>query len=223
MTDIVAPVTVVPKIKTFTLMNGTTIINGATINYDNMGRRIKQTTLSGSWFDFTFSGSSMIAELFNTNGASANKSTYILNAYGAAVSYYPNTSPTIVTNLTYNTANQPLTQITNNNGTIDRQEYYTYDNAGNRITDSLIQVSGTTIRTYEYYTDKISTISNINFGDYADGAGNKNCLKKVTSKSPLNVLTATTYSIPEMDAQARVTKQSYTTGGATTDYLYTYY
>ncbi len=222
-TDVIAPGTTVPKLKTLTVMNGATVANTLTYEYDNAGRLIKITYLDGSKSTYTYTGSTMLLEGFNANGATQNKYTYNLNAYGAAVSYYGNATPAVVTNLTYNAANQALTEITNTNGIINREQYYGYDNAGNRITDSLVQTTGTTIRTYEYYTDKISTLSNINFGDYYDGAGNPNSLKKETAKSSGNVITTVNFSIPEMDAQGRVIKQSYTTGGTTIDYLITYY
>lgn len=222
-TDVPVPPTVVPKVKAFTISNGATVLNTATIQYDNSGRRIKQTFADGSWVDFNNTANMIIREQFNSGGISQNKYTYNLNVVGLVDSYYLNTTPTLITYETYNTAKQLLSDITKSNGVITREKYYMYDNLGNVSADSTIATNGTTIFTYEYYTDKISTTENSNIGANDSGMGNKNCRKKQITKSPSNIITITDYAIPEIDAQGRVTKVSYTTGGNTYSWVYSYY
>lgn len=221
--DDVKPAAVVPKIKSFTILNGASVINSATFEYDNTGRKTKQTYADGSRFNFTYSGNAVLQEQFNSNGASLSKYTYLLNAAGLAESYYNLATPTVIQYQIFNSGKQLLSEITKNSGVITFEKYHFYDNAGNNIKDSVLQISGTTIRTYEYYTDKNSTVTNNNYGDNYHGISSKNYTKKLTVKSPLNVITITDYSVPELDAKGRVVKQSYTSGGNTTDYLYTYY
>jgi len=223
-TDIVpVPNTVVPKLKTFTIMNGATTLNTIAYEYDNTGRLVKNNFMDGSKYTYTYTGAVLLLETFLPNGTSQNKYTYTLNAEGLAESYYNNATATNIGYQFFNAAKQLTLETTKTNGVLTFQKYHEYDIAGNNLKDSVVQANGVTIRTYEYYTDIISTITNINIGDYYDGVGNKNCVKKQTSKSPLNVITITTYTVPELDAQGRVIKQSYTSGTTTTDYLYTYY
>ena len=222
-TDVPVPPTVVPKVKSFTISNGATVLNTATIQYDNSGRRIKQTFADGSWVDFNNTANTIIAEQFDAGGTSLNKVTYNLNAEGLVESYFTNSMPTKITYATYNTAKQLVSEITKSSGVITSENYYKYDNIGNVSTDSIIATNGTTIRTNEYYTDKISTTENSNIGAASSGMGNKNCRKKQTTKSPSNIITIIDYSIPEIDAQGRVTKQTYTSGGSTYSLGYSYY
>lgn len=222
-TDIIAPVTVVPKVKTFTIMNGAAIVNAITVYYDNLGRRIKQTYSNGGKVDIIFTGNTMTQEAFSSNGVSQGTATFNLNVDGLSDSYFANATPTIIIYQSYNATKQLLSDITKNNGVTTDQKYYMYDNLGNLSADSTIATNGITIRTYEHYTDKISTTENSNFGADYIGASNKNSLKKLTLKNPANIITTYDYSIPEMDAQGRVTKQSYTSGGNTIQYTYTYY
>jgi len=221
--DVGAPVPVLPKVKTFTIMDGAAIINSATIEYDNLGRRSKQTFKDDSRFDFTYTGNTMLQEQFNSSGATQSKYNYILNAEGLAESYYNLATPKVIYYQTFNSAKQMVLEITKNIGVKTFEVHHFYDNTGNNIKDSVLHVNGTTIRTYEYYTDKISTITNSNYGTKYDGVSSKNSLKKVTVKSPLNVITITDYSVPELDAKGKVIKQSYTSGGKIFDYLYSYY
>ncbi len=222
-TDQPVPAIVIPKVKTVTISNGATILNTGAIEYDNAGRRTKVIYMDGSKVDFIFSGNTMTQEQFNSAGVSQNKYTYSLNAEGLTDSYFANATPTVITFETYNAAQKLLSDITKNNGATTYQKYYMYDNLGNLSADSTLTTNGITLRTYEYYTDKISTIENINSGVNYSGTGNKNCQKKVTAKSPSNVITTYDYSVPEIDAQGRVTKQSYTVGSTTTTNAFTYY
>ena len=217
------PVVVVPKVKTFTIMDGGVVLNAATIEYDNLGRKSKHTFKDGSRFDFTYTGNIMLQEQFSPTSVSQSKYTYLLNAEGLAESFYNNATPTIIDYQTFNAGKKLLSVITKASGVVTYQNYHTYDNNGNNIKDSIIQSNGTSIRLYEYYADKISTITNSNFGTYYDGADSKNYQKKLTYTSPSNNITTYDYSLPELDAQGRVIKQSYTSGGKTMDYLYTYY
>ncbi|MEO5945267.1 MAG: hypothetical protein ABIP79_00510 [Chitinophagaceae bacterium] len=219
----VVPATVVPKVKTFTISNGSTVINTVTLEYDNAARRSKIIYTDGSWINFSYTGNTMLQESFNSAGTSQNKYTYNLNIDGLADSYFANASPTIIVYETYNTAKRILSDITKNNGVITSEKYYMYDNLGNLSGDSSITSAGTTTKTYEYYSDKISTIENSNLGASYNGVGNKNSQKKLTVKNPSNIITVYDYSVPEMDAQGRVTKQSYTEGFNTISSAYTYY
>ena len=217
------PATVVPKVKTFTISNGSTVINTVTLEYDNAARRSKVIYTDGSWFNFSYSGNTMLQESFSSAGTSQNKYTYNLNIDGLVESYFANGSPTNIVYETYNTAKKLLSDITKNNGVVTSEKYYMYDNLGNLSGDSSITSAGTTTKIYEYYNDKISTIENSNLGVSYNGVGNKNSQKKLTVKNPSNIITVYNYSIPEMDAQGRVTKQSYTSGGNTIQYTYSYY
>lgn len=222
-TEITPPVTMVPKIKTSAVMKGATLLNSVTFEYDNAGRRAKATYMDGSRFDFTFTANTVLQELFNSNGVSQNKYNYNLNAAGLADVFFTSGSPNLIIYLTYSGTRQLLSEITKTNGTVTSETYHVYDNTGNDVQDSLVQANGTTIRTSEYYTDKISTIGNINSGDYYEGVGSKNCQKKITVKNPNNTITTYDFTIPELDALGRVIKQSYTYGSTTTDNLYSYY
>jgi hypothetical protein len=115
-----------------------------------------------------------------------------------------------------------VSEIAKNNGVVSNEKYSFYDAAGNVIKDSSVSAAGVNLRTYEYYLDKVSTVENPNFGVSYAGPGNKNSLKKITIKSPTNVVTVSNYAVPEFDAQGRVVKQAYSTGTTNAEFSYSY-
>lgn len=221
--DEVKVTAVVPKIKTFKISNATTTINTVTYEYDNNGRITKLTHANGNTLKYAYAANMVTTESFTAAGILDGKTTVNLNADGLAIKYFNNAAPGTVTHFTYNTAKQLLTEITVNGVETTYQLYHTYNADGNRIADSIVDGQISTTKKIDYYTDKLSTIENPNYGISMYGLPNKNCIKQSMLKVSTSTFIPTTYSIPETDAAGRITKSIAISQGVTYTSLYTYY
>lgn len=222
-TDVVQVTEIVPKIKTFKISNGTTVLNSVAYEYDNYGRVATLTYANGNSIKYGYSTNVVTTESFTSAGVSDGKTTFNLNADGLAIKYFNNAAPATVTHFIYNTAKQLLTEITENGVENTYQLYHTYNPDGNRIADSIVNGQISTTKKFTYYTDKISTVENPNYGFSMYGLPNKNCPKQTSLKVSTSNYKNTDYNMPEADAQGRITKQTYTSQGVTYTNLYTYY
>jgi len=221
--DVVQVTEVIPKVKTFTISNATTTLNSVVFEYDNNGRLATLTYANGNYIKCSYTKTLIAAESFNANGMLESKTNYILNEQGLVISYYNVADPFTDNLLTYNTAKQLESFVTVTNGEIKYQNFYTYNSDGNCIKDSIVNGSISSTRKYDYYTGKISTVENPTYGISMYGLPNKNCIKQSSLKVSTSSIINTDYSIPETDAQGRITKSIYTHQGDTYTNSYTYY
>jgi len=217
------PTVVTPKIKTVSISNATTTLNTVAYEYDNAGRIAKLTYANGNSVKYSYSTNMVTTESFTAAGVSDGKTTFNLNADGLAIKYFSNAAPATVTHFTYNTAKQLLTEITENGFETTYQLYHTYNADGNKIADSIVNGQISTTKKIDYYTDKISTVENLNYGIRFYGMPVKNCPKKSSLKLSTSNYVSTDYSIPETDTLGRITKYTHTSQGVTYTYVYTYY
>ena len=211
------------KVKTLVMSKGIAIINAAAYEYDNSGRVSKVTYKDGNSLKYNYTSTMVTTESFTSAGISDGKSTFTLNAAGLATTYFDNADAATVTNFTYNTAKQLVSAITVNNDEMTNQLYHKYDAAGNIMADSIFTGKVYTSRKIDYYTDKISTIENPNFGINFYGVANTNSPKQSSLKISTSTYTHVDFNIPETDSQGRIIKSVYTTQGSTYTIAYTYY
>ena len=218
-----APTVAIPKVKTFSISNANTTLNKVAYEYDNAGKIIKLTYANGSSIKYSYAANLVNTESFTPAGIPDGKTTFNLNADGLAIKYFNNAAPATVTHFTYNTSKQLLTEITENGVEPTYQVFHTYNANGNKIADSIVNGQISTTKKIEYFTDKISSTENLNFGINIYGVAVKNCPMKSTLKVSTSSFIITEYSLPETDDQGRVTRQTLTKQGVTYTNSFTYY
>jgi len=177
----------------------------------------------GGYCNFIYTGQTVVSDCYDKNGISTVKFNYNLNSAGLVTSLTLSTSVSTINYFDYNAAKQLVHTTVKNNGVVQSEYFYKYNSDGNKITDSLISTNGTSINRFEFYTDKISTTEQKNFGQPFLGAGNKNCVKTIMLKGTGGLTTFSPYGVPVMDAAGRIAQTSLTYFANTSVYNYTYY
>jgi hypothetical protein len=195
--------------------------------YDNSGRVKKITTNGVVEYSSTYAGDSLIQTRYLANGAVMETYHIKLTAGGLVENYLNDKYPTIFIKYEYNADNRTERKLNYNSGILSGITYYFYSN-GNLVKDSTVGPSapGTwSGRTYEYYTDKYSTLENENRGQAHWGAGNKNAIKKITYITNGVPYGTQDYQTPEVVQLNRISKTGMTANGSgsPTIYNYTYY
>ena len=137
-----APIVVVPKVKTYTVSNGATLLNTVTFEYDNTGKKTKATYMDGSRYDYTYTANTVTEEYFTLAGVPQYKYIYTLNAGGLAESYSNPATPATIGYQFFNTEKHSILETTKTNGILTFQKYHLYDTDGNNSKDSVVQNSG---------------------------------------------------------------------------------
>jgi hypothetical protein len=226
------PAVTIPKIKTETdsLDNSTT-----TYFYNSAGKVYKILYHDGSYDTVIYAANSITVKgykinpltlsyemVFNLNNKGLATSAWQINYNGSKKTnnslfktFLFNNSKTSKTNDTitiqyfYNTNDNMIKAIYNNNDTIT----FNYDNIGNLI--STVSY-GYTIN-YEYYTDKTNTIGYYNFGIYFLGKDSKNLVKSEIHNTYTRNFNYT------FDSNNRVSKKRQITSNYQNTTTYTYY
>jgi len=178
-----------------------------TNEYDGQGRVVQANYNTGAKTLVSYTGNSIISESFNPSGALLQKDINMLNSDGLIESATNSNNLPSVFYYSYNNDKKLINDTYLNNGVLKRERFYTYSN-GNLVKDSTAEGSSWYCNDYEYFIDILSTIESVNFGSPYYGAGNKNVVKKVTSRQSDGVVKTKIYSLPEKDAAGRVTKTS---------------
>lgn len=212
----------VSLVKTVTSSTNAAAATTSTYEYnaDNTIHKIKYD--DGAYCNFIYAGQTVVADCYDKNGIATVKFNYNLNSAGLLSTLTLSTSASSIYYYDFNTASQLVHATIKSNGMLQFESFYKYDNDGNKSTDSTISPSGTAINHYTYYTDKISTTEQRNFGQPFYGAGNKNCVKYTTLTSTGGVTTISPYGVPVLDAAGRIAQTSYTYTGNNTITGYTY-
>jgi hypothetical protein len=185
-------------------------------------------------YDYAYTDTGIVVSFYDTTGAFKGKTIYKLDANGRAASSYNTYAASDKVNYTYTAAGQLLSSTTVR--TLPGQPtriwassyYYTNNNldsvTGNYNNGSTVTHSVAS-RYDEYYTDKVSTFGNDNFGQAFLGVSSKNPVKAardIGADSQGN-MPQTNYSY-EYDAQNNITKVLHTWGNSTFPSLfYDYY
>ena len=204
--------------------------SGASISlleYDNAGRVKKITTNNVVEHAYNYTGDSLIQTRYLANGSVMETYHIKLTPGGLVENYLNDKYPTIFIKYEYNGDNTIAKKMNYQIGILSNVTYYIYSN-GNLVKDSTVNPSQPGSwggRTYEYYTDKYSTLENGNRGQTHWGAGNKNAIKKVTYISNGVPYGTQDYQTPEVDQLNRISKTGMTANGSgnPTIYNYTYY
>lgn len=152
-----------------------------------------------------------------------------LNADGLVTDYLNENYPTTLIKYEYNTDKSLKAKKNYSNNVLSTITLFTFKD-GNLVKDSTFSANGSPnySRTYEYYTDKISTIEYSHKGmNFWSGYQSKNVLKKEIDYNDVTsaVTSIRNFQLPELDAMNRVKKTSYQNNGAGafTTVGYTYY
>jgi antitoxin component YwqK of YwqJK toxin-antitoxin module len=196
----------------------TSQVTGSTTTYDyNPDHSIKKITFAGgNWADYVYSSNTLVVTTYNASGGVISFVTYNLNANGLAASYWFNNDPSLLYTTTYDSEKQRTKTILSRNGSLLAEVFFYYSN-GNLIKDSLQYTgAGWETNVYDFYTDKVSTTENINFGKHFLSPGNKNCLKTQIRTSSTGIPSVVVTNFTHIfDNQERVIE----TNGTTFTYL----
>lgn len=219
--------TINPPAAVILVKANTTSTNGAAAttntyeyNADKTINKIKYD--DGGYCNFIYAGQTVVADCYDKNGIASVKFNYNLNSAGLLSTLTLSTSASTIYYYDFNNAKQMVHATSKNNGVLQSEFFYKYNNDGNKITDSTISSNGTAINHYTYYTDKVSTTEQRNYGQPFYGVGNKNCVENTTLISTGGVTTPSPYGVPVLDAAGRIAQTSYTYYGNNTVTNYTY-
>jgi hypothetical protein len=198
-----------------------------TINeFDNQGRITKtSSSLDKEYLVYEYSGSKIICKTYNYDDVLTTMETHTLNSNGLiekTSSFNANagvieadTEPYDVSEYFYDNLEHVIKMVSSGISAIDTTfRYFEGDNVMSTFTrrwmsDKLYCFSVT----YEYYTDKISTIDLHNYGLPFFGSPTKNLMKKSTS---MDESTGKAFVIEyqyEFDEKNRVTKRTFIMDG----------
>jgi len=167
----------IPKIRTVSSGNDL-----RTYTYDSKGRVTRIVYSLYGRDEYAYSGSTVTRKFYDLADTVTSVMVYILDANGRATGYTSPSSTSDVITYTYNADGQLSTGNTHRTlaGEPERNWHYTYHYT-NKNLDSIVITytdggSPTASYTYydEYYTDKVSTIGNDNYGLSFLGAGSRN-------------------------------------------------
>lgn len=212
----------VSLIKTVTSSTNGAAATSNTYEY-NADKTINKTKYDdGGYCNFIYSGQTVVADCYDKNGIATVKFNYNLNGAGLLSTLTLSTSASTIYYYDFNNAKQLVHATAKNNGVLQSEYFYKYNSDGNKITDSLISSNGTAINHYTYYTNKVSTTEQRNYGQPFYGVGNKNCVENTTLISTGGVTTLSPYGVPVLDAAGHIAQTSYTYYGNNTVTSYTY-
>lgn len=199
-----------------------------TYEYNQDGSISKIASNGKPWYDFQYFTDSVIQVQYLSNGSIGEKIHIIFNSDKLATEYWNENYPYIKVKYEYNPDKSMKYKKNFDHDLPSTITAYTFKN-GNLVKDSTYNVNGQPnySRTYEYYTDKISTTEQTNFGSYFwAGFSNKNPLKKITYINDItgSITSGSQYEEPKTDALHRISKITYTPSGSSsptvTDYTY---
>ncbi|MGE5109192.1 MAG: hypothetical protein ACM3H8_16760 [Sphingobacteriales bacterium] len=201
--------------------------------YDDKGRQIKRTSSYGLRYEYSYTDTSIVLVTYNATSP-IDTAIYKLDTVTGLVTKWTDVYPGSFDTYTYNSNKQILTDQKTTvypNNTNTKSEYRYFYNSSNNL-DSIVDnhdigtaSSGTYVYHYdEYYTDKINTTGNENFGQLFFGKSSNNLLKTYRITNNAGVTTSYNYDYT-FDSQNRVIKEVVTQIGTTTRYetTYTYY
>lgn len=180
--------------------------------YNSAGQLEKMLFDNGAYIAYEWKPGLVVETSLSWGNSAAQTTTYTLDAVGNATAY---TNSTDLGFFEYTDGYLAHSSYSLQNFTFDQN--FSFQN-GNQIAGSDSQGNS---YTYEYYSDKSSTISLINKGFTAFGKQNKHLIKK-SVQTNFGTATETNYSY-EFDSRNRVTKQIETTEVDTLTTTYTYY
>jgi hypothetical protein len=222
------PIPVIPppedaRIKT--MSSGGSVLQN--FEYDTQKRQTKLTLGNGqNRMTISYGTGTVTENEYGSGGTISLISNLLLNADGLVETITRPQYPAILIKYEYNTDKTPSKKTIYNNSLVTNITLYFYQD-GNMVKDSSVNYPslGYTTNQYEYYTDVISTLDNVNYGLSYYGKANKNYIKKVTTYTGGVQGTVVQYDKPELDAQKRIIKtgsQSNTTPGVKTERQFTY-
>ncbi|HVU58422.1 MAG TPA: hypothetical protein VHD83_25350 [Puia sp.] len=226
------PVPKIPLIKTVFAMAGSDS-DLRTYSYDAQSRVTKIVYSLYGTGRYAYTDTGIVYTFYNLNDSLTSTTVYKQDAHGKAISFLESTSPSDIFTSTFNSDGQlsTSTEVRTLTGQPVRTWATTFHYT-NKNLDSSIEVytyNGTSNAspTYydDYYTDKISTIGNDNYGQGWLGSGSKNPVKAARDigTSGGGVYPETTYQY-EYDSVGRITKQMHFWGSSQFAPIYfTYY
>jgi hypothetical protein len=200
-----------PRIKTVTA--GTDV---RTFFYDSKGRVTQIVLDQYGKQEFAYADTGVTISSYDLTGALQGKTFYKTGANGLAISATSTFSPSDKIDFSYNAAGQLLTS--NVTRTLASQptrhwDYYYYYSNSNldslKVTFSEGSSSNSIMTYYDaYYTDKLNTLGNENYGQPFLGASSKNIIKVARDIGSDNQgnMPSCDYKY-EYDATGRITKQ----------------
>ena len=214
-----------PKIKTVTA--GKDIRN---YFYDDKGRVTKIMLVLYGRNEYAYTDTGVVISYYDTTGKSTGKIVYKLNGRGEMISNTSSFSPSSQNSYQYTSAGQLLSAtsiLPLSGGGSNRWDYHYYYTGSNldSIISTFNNAGGSNTYYDEYYTDKINTIGNDNYGQSFLGMSSKNPVKlarDIGSSGPGNYpQTSYTY---EYDSLDRIVVQRHFWGtSAFTPISFTYY
>lgn len=193
-----------------------------TYQYDDKGR-VSQMSASNIILKFYYSDSAVLEAEHFLDGRLAGMKIHKLNGNGMAYSTQDNVNlSNSYSTYEYSPSNRLISRVdTFLLGGVALK--FTYYRSNDRI-DSIKEVYGTVKNTYifEYYTDKMNTITNEHRGKFFLGVSDRYPIKRETIRN-LNSTSIYNYTY-EWDAQNRITKVHVDRGSLPpVDRVYTYY
>lgn len=204
---------------------------GGTISeftYNADGSINKVTSNGRLLFEYQYSPGKVTSFQYLADGSVGEKVNMTLNADGLVTDYQSENFPTTVIKYEYNADKSLKAKKNYDNGILSTITLYTFKD-GNLVKDSTFSAGGAPAysRTYEFFTDKISTTENSNTGmAFWKGFDSKNAKKQAYSFNDATgaITLSRSYQQPELDVLNRIKKVGFQDNGATVyTFAYTYY
>jgi hypothetical protein len=217
-----------PRIKTVSFDNDL-----RTYTYDSKGRVTKIVFSLYGRDEYSYTNTAITRTHYDLADTVTSAYVYKLDAKGMAIGFTSTSTPDYIYAMSYTAAGELSTnnEIHSKAGQPDRSwdktYYYTNNNLDSVATAYNDGTNTSTVKDYfdEYYTDKVNTIGNDNYGQAWLGASSRNALKAARDIGSDNTgfQPQTTYQY-EYDSQSRITKQLRFEGSsAFSPIIFTYY
>jgi hypothetical protein len=189
--------------------------------YDGAGRLKTRTSETGAKTEYEYQPGKVIQTLYNSDGSLNRVYTYGLDANGLAATETRSLQPDFLETRVYNSDNQILKSTWNIGSNVNVSEHF-YSNGNCDSVRYSSNGNWDMTNKMTYYTDRLNTLDNSNFGRHFWGKGNKNLAKTGQYHYPDGSKGTLEEYAYEFDAKGRVLKKHSIEGGDTYTTTYDY-